>query len=587
MTISGQGVLPKVLHTDPLIDWGVPLPPFSLRNTMSGVVHFRTFTIPVSCEDSFWRSHRADRAAWARRGFRVASDERGSAKIWRVEQWLRKGDDGSYTLTPMGAEIYRDLLEAQAPKAPVVQQAQLVLVEDLKLPELSEWIRGRLLPYQITPARQVLRALLNGRTEWGFPGAVNTSDTGLGKTFMTVAVYMALLEKNPELELIVLCPPAARAEWMACFKHFGTPLGGIVLETYEAIRGNWRPELVGRDAGSKMFRWKSPRTKLLVMDEAHAVRHSDTLTFEVCAAAIAQGMMILAVSATLATSPLEFRFVGRIIGLHNGGKDWERFLYAHGCTKSRQGNWSWRKDPRDILKIHRTLFPSRGCRVTVEDTGGDAPETEITLVTLGGGDAEEAFRRRREHVETVCMNLEREKGSAAAAAYRRSHVTKMWQDEECATAEAALPRMKAALARGESVVVFCNFDDSRKIVERGLNTTDGVHGKKAKHLRPRHVEDFQANRIRVLVNNFKSGGASISMHDKHGGFPRRSFLFINPNAVLMKQGFGRVARLEQKSKSHQEVIAFRGGITDGFSKQMRKKLANISTLNDGVAVRIF
>jgi hypothetical protein len=580
--------LPRVADYSPLIPWGVSLPTFSLKNTLAGVAYYREFGIPVTCDDAFWKSYKADKAAWARRGFRVSCDER-SGKVWKVEQWLRKGDDGYWTLTPMGAKIYRELIEQQQEKAaPIQKQSEFTLIENLELPDLPEDVAAKLKTYQVTPVKQVLRALLHGRKEWGFPGACNLSGTGLGKTYMTVAAYMALLKHRPEIsELTVLCPPAARAEWHQCFKYFGTPTGGITLETYEAIRGNWRAELVSRDPASGLFRWKSPRTNLLVMDEAHAVRHDDTLTFEVCAAAIAQGMHILVCSATMATSPLEFRFAGRILGLHSGGRDWERFLWEHGCSKSAKGKWSWRNHPDDIKKIHRKLFPARGVRVTAEDAGADAPETHIALKLVGGPDVEEAFRKRREAMEIRMAHIEQEHGRAKAEAFRKSHVTRMWMDEEHAAVVAAIPAMKEALARGESVTVFCNFDESRKIAGAALNCKHGVHGKANEKQKQLAVAEFQANRLRVLVNNLKSAGAGVSMHDTTGDHPRRAFIFITPDAVKFMQTLGRVARINQVGASHQEIYAVKGGITEGFAKNMRKRIANIQTLNDGTAVKLF
>ena len=72
---------------------------------------------------------------------------------------------------------------------------------------------------------------------------------------------------------------------------------------------------------------------ILILDEAQALRHDETLTVRCFSAAVRQGIPIIMASATIAIAPTEFRFAGRITGLHQGAQDFDKFLARHGCSR--------------------------------------------------------------------------------------------------------------------------------------------------------------------------------------------------------------------------------------------------------------
>ncbi len=880
---------------------------------------YRSIKIPLHAEGKFWGLWKKEKRTFLERGFNVTKKD----GVWSLYQWLA-GAAGAYTLTAVGANI---LATAMQPPKATTGELRLVPAE-VKCPELPNGLEKKLLAHQPVPARQLYRALSCGNDEWGYPGAVDFSGVGLGKTYQDLAAALATGRS-----VGVICPPVGRVGWMKAFKHFGAGEPEF-LETYEGIRGGFRPHIAARDREGQ-FRWKDPENLMLILDEAqacfpfetlistelgplpigeiverqlavsvhsfntttgkvemkpisnwfrnpnapllkihhehgtitcthshkiwiaekgwtcakdiskndslrllpgefygasedqpilrepvqltgeenekhnsggrslsallqeipcgpaaselpamragvsrmdvpqatvllqkvrlclalsrrneslsysrnksgsfspdeaeqphgelgsqgeddeiptganlplswrkrptdpsadciggpasvangvcylhgaadavelpecpqslqsgycrpigetlnrggwehaqteevavsgskedrdfefsrvasieilepgdrrgfaggsgegalydfevadnhcyfaagvlvHNCRHSDTLTVEAFSAAIRQKVPMIAASATIAISPLEFRFAGRIIGLHDGGKDWERFLSQHGCSqKTRGGPWTWNKDRRHLQAIHHRLFPMRGCRVRNEDLGDACPETEISVLPFAIPQSKEMEEQWHEAMETVARLQRQGKPPASVASMRQQARMRIFQRSENLLVPHVGERMRQDIREGWSVAAFLTFNESRLALARILNTTAGFYGGLPQKRREYFTEEFQADRIHALVSNIKSGGSSVSLHDLNGDRPRRAYVFPNDAPILMAQAFGRVARVGAQSKSEQFIPCIAGvnskSITERMVGSIREKLRNLDTLNDGDA----
>ena len=562
--------------TDPPISIGT-LPELLPRNMgHGGIAYFRTLLIPLFCEDTFWRHYKANKAAWAARGFTMGGKEEQTG-AWRINQFLA-GTPGAHYLTANGA----DILDRITGVREELKQGEIILPGPaITLPELEPFTVSKLRPFQVEPTQQMVRALLNGPEEHGYPGAGNLSGTGTGKTYMSIGAFMEFTRVHPSrTALVILCPKAAVAEWEMGLRHFGIDPRKVIIESYEATRGGWRHHIARPDPSNGLFSWQDPTRVFLIMDEGHVVRHPDTLTFKLCASAIIRKIPLIIASATLATSPLEFRFAGRIMGLHSGGKDWERFLLDHGCTKGRT-EWNWKPNQRDMRRIFDKLFPFRACRITAEDAGADMPETTIEVLRLSPIDRIKVLDDARKELDYISrLRYSGAEGKVIAAKERSQYMTQRMAEEMAMVPEIAAA-MKRDLADGFSVVAFMNFDSSREALGKALNRREGLHGKVNPALRKRFVEDFQANRIRCLVNNLKAGSASVSLHDLDGNFPRKAYIVVNDEAIAMRQATGRVARVYGKSASFQFICCMAGGVTEEMVKRQNAKQMRINTLNDG------
>lgn len=447
---------------------------------------------------------------------------------------------------------------------------------------ISDDLKRSLRPYQATPAGQLVRALQMGAAEWGYSGAVDLSDVGTGKSYMDTAAALST-GRRP----IVLCPSVGVPGWEACLKHFNAEARHI--GTYEAVRGNYRPH-VGQFEGA-YFRWKHPAESVLILDEAQIVKGHNSMTTAAVGGAIMQGIPIIAASATLATSPLEMRIAGRITGLHQGGADWKRWMQAAGCyydEEAERWKWNHRHHAGILDDIHHTLIPWRGCRLRKADLG-ERPGTHIKTRAVDIPEAVQINKEWKEHQEKIAFmkaNPDRFSREVIRATQYKGRMA-LWRRSEVALVPHVAPLVKACLAEGKAVVCFFNFNESRKLMGKLLNTKDGFYGGQTINQRQKIMAAFQANRIWVLLNNIGAGGASCSLHDLTGDRPRESFIFASDNPVKMGQAPGRIDRDGGKTESNQWIVHIQGGVMESIVKNVMRRMRQMETLNDGTGQRRF
>lgn len=384
---------------------------------------------------------------------------------------------------------------------------------------------------------------------------------------------------------VVLCPVVGRGGWERAFTHFGAD--PHFIGTYEGLRGGNRPHVVEQGSDGE-FRWKNAGEIILILDEAQALRHDDTLNVKLCSAAIRQGIPIIVASATIAVTPVEMRFAGRITGLHKGADDWARFCVQHGCSRARSSDaWKWDGDHRHLARIHARLFPRRGCRVRKEELGSECPETDITVLPIHCGEEGRRIADMWEECERIFENVKRTRGNLAAEAERRTARMKAWQACELALVPHVAARAKEDARVGRSVALFVSFNETRTRLAAALNTKAGFYGGQTLRARQYYEAQFQANREFYLVSNIGAGGASVSLHDTTGDRPRSAYIFPTDHVVHMVQATGRIDRVGGQSKSLQWVPCVAGSLMERMVQSLRRKMLNIGTINDGVASRRF
>ena len=238
--------------TPPFTIPGLILPPLHDKFTAAGVCRFREVAIHIGLDSTFRKIWTGNLRAWLERGFSIRHH---NGKII-LSQWLLKTPDG-LTLTSVGAER---LAALGAPQQQALNLTQREIMLDLA--ELPYGLESKLRPYQIEPTRQLYRALRCGRDEWGYPGGVDLSDMGVGKTYMDLAAALAMGKR-----VGVLCPSVGQQGWQNAFAHFGAE--PLFISTYDAVRGAWRENIATMDADGK-FTWLNAKDMVLILDEAQA-----------------------------------------------------------------------------------------------------------------------------------------------------------------------------------------------------------------------------------------------------------------------------------------------------------------------------
>ena len=217
-----------------------------------------------------------------------------------------------------------------------------------------------LLSYQVPAAQALLESLGRHRS------ALDASDMGTGKTYTAGAVIRAL--NRPTL---VVGPKVSRAGWGRMGRHMGMEFDYI---NYEMVRtgrtpfGVWKTDIRGRVA-AELFHWH-PGIQFLIFDEAHRCTSlEDTLQTKLLIAARRMRIPTLALSATIAETPLNFRALGYLLGLHSLNEDFRHWAMEHGVRYDPELGLHFTHDKVEqkavLKKLHHTLFPEHGCRVRI------------------------------------------------------------------------------------------------------------------------------------------------------------------------------------------------------------------------------
>lgn len=548
---------------------GVVFPPLHAKWTRDGECRFREVRLHLGNDGAFKSAWKKHKRTWLERGFSVRSMN-GS---WYVQQWLRVDGD-KLTLTGIGQDKLNDFVN---PQAEMVLESEPI---KLDLPDLPDAIASKLFEYQIEPARQLLRALQNGEQEWGYPGCWDSSDMGTGKTYQCLAAALAT-----GLEVAVVCPLAVIPAWKRAFAHFGHfPLFVLNYESLRTGNREWVKIEPMPEGKGRRFTWTmNPRDTVMIFDEAHTMKSTGRKTQALGIAAIRQKFPVIFASGTLARDPTEMRASGRIVGLHQGAADFERFLKEHSC----EGNgiawkfWGGRRGREALARIHRAVFPCRGARVRIADLGDRFPDTQIMAESYDTGETQKIAAAFKEAEELLARMQAQGSSENEIRMRKASAYMEAWHQSERLKVPAIIEMARLEMEEGRSVAIFCNFVDCRQMLMDGLNTKCAIYGGQNPQHREACIAEFQADKSRVIVANIDAGGVGVSLHDVNGEFPRTAIILPTNKVVSMTQALGRVHRAGGKSRSRQIIFFAAGTVEEQICEVTRKRMAQITTLNDG------
>ena len=350
---------------------------------------------------------------------------------------------------------------------------------------------------------------------------------------------------------------------------------------------------------------------LLVFDEIHRCGGLSSLNAEMLIAAKRQGIKTLGLSATAACNPLNFRALGYLLDLH--GDKVTRFApnmgdcirptgpsyeaYARQVTIPDFYTWARRYGCRQIpglpgihwlvsaqrqreimAEIRDRIIPARGVRVTTDDIPG-FPECQITAELY---DLEENNQINALYAEMAsalqCLDAKIAKDKAAD--HPLTVILRTRQKIELLKVPIAVEIAQDLMAKGYSVPIFVNFDQTRLEIMRRLGTTCSIHGGQSRSDRDSVVNLFQSNTERSMVLNAEAGGECLSLPDCDGFHPRAGLVFPNFSARSIRQIFGRLPRVVGKSKSFYRVIFAANTLEVKIHRAVNAKLNCLDALND-------
>jgi len=509
----------------------------------------REWTIPVNLLSLFFNWWRKNKFKYLNEGFSV----------------YKKNKDWYLTETKLTTSQFKKFTNEEHTEVPPDDNFVLT-------PSPVKNIEG-LRPWQVNSVGYILSAL----NKWG--GAIDGSEMGIGKTFCAVGVVREL-----DCSFVVVCPKAVISQWKNVIEnHFKIKDKCIGIINYELlIRGKTESKIASyvkkRSTNRNEFIWKLPKNSIILWDEAHKLKNWKTQNSKTCISAYKQGYKQIFLSASIATTPLELRTIGNCLKMFKGAKEYYSFLYNHGCSK---GIWGmvFNNDKTVLNTIHKNLFDKRGIRLK-RDAIPDFPECEIQIEPYNMD--EESTQKINQIYEEMHQELKRiEKKIKSDGDSELTIRIRARQRCEFLKIPLIQEMIEESIEAGMSVVVFLNFSESIDALAQRLNTKCIFDGRVGDKIREQNKLDFQLNKERVIIINCAAGSVGLSIQDLTGEYPRIALVSPDDSAFKMKQVQGRTVRENSKSKSIIRFLFISDTIEEIVSNNVKQKLDNLETLNDG------
>lgn len=517
----------------------------------------------------------------------------GDQQLWRRESLIpveyRSAffvywKSNSYKLKDKGYGVYKKdtdwyITETKTTKDQFTKSSpkqKNIVTEDVVLKQYTMKYTDGLRPWQVNSVSKLCSVI----KKWGC--GIDGSDVGVGKTYVACGVAREL-----DMDILIVCPKAVMESWRRVivnhFKLHGRLIGII---NYEMLRMGKSESMIAsyvknRKTHVEEFKWKIPKSTLIVWDESQKLKGAATQNSQVCLKALKDGYKMLFCSATNATNPLELRTVGMAIKLFENNRQYYQWLYAHGVSKGRFG-LQFNNNREVLKKLNKDIFVDRGVRLS-RDTIPNFPESQIIAECY---DMEEEAQRKINSIYDEMENelaqlqkkIKKEKNDTAT---ELTAILRARQKVELVKIPLFVEMIEDSLENGMSVVVFLNFTESLQALSKRLNTKCIVNGSVKDEQRQKNIDDFQSDKERVILINIAAGGAGLSLHDLNGKYPRISLISPSYSAVLMRQATGRIWRDSAKSKSIQKIVFVAKTVEERVCKTVNEKLTNMDLLNDG------
>lgn len=409
---------------------------------------------------------------------------------------------------------------------------------------------------------------------------VDAFTTGAGKTPIAVATVRKL-----GLPYLVIAPKVALTQWRRTAEamgYAGRMVGCVNPERISMLRGC---EFYCRTDPSP---WKIAAGTAVIWDEPHrsASGVDSQATLAMARLRAYKDSRLLALSATIADSPLKLRALGYWMGFHSFQKasfyDWCR---KNGC---RTVEFGWGRNRRSAFEFTKSRVEAEVFMKRIRDAMGER------MLSLG---PDEIPGFPDETVETLCLDLEKTDHDGVVEAYAEmtprmksktqsdvAEVTRQRERAEFCKAGAMAERAVSYEADGFSPVLFFNFTSARERAESALRESKvafaSVYGGQKDRERQDGIDAFQRNDVHVLVCMSAAAACAMSAHDEHHERPRVSFISPGFNAADMKQALGRIRRCNG-TKATQFFVLAANTVEERVAKTLERKLRNIDTINDG------
>jgi hypothetical protein len=429
--------------------------------------------------------------------------------------------------------------------------------------DLGRFPVDKALPWQHHHVTTVASALSKNHS------ALDMSDMGTGKTYCTA--FQSLIFNRP---LAIVCPKRLVYMWNQVCSELSL-LPPVFVLNYEILRTG---KTIHVHKKGSSFKWNLSTENILVFDEVHACRGRGTLNSKLLSAARKQGIPLLMLSATPATTPLEMKAIGYALGLHNHNDFWI-WAQKHGCNPNpKWGGFAFPKGEKGekiMADLGQEILKDRGGRMQKSVLGDVFPKCHVVAEVY-----ELPESGQKEFEEAYAEVIKRLNDLRELAELPIVEVLRMRQKLEFVKVPLFQQMTEDLLEQGHSVVIFLSFTETITALSQALNIDGIISGETKMKDQIRFLQEFQSDERRVLIIN-SADPEGLSLHDVQGKFPRVGLISLTYHAIKLKQILGRLQRAGVKTESTYKLIFAAKTVEEKACFAVRQKLANMDRLTDG------
>ena len=455
--------------------------------------------------------------------------------------------------------------------------------------------------------------------------ALDTSDTGTGKTFTALATC-AMLGLQP----IVICPKAVSVAWQDAARAFGMRRAFVSnYEQYTLGKTDYYTPPAKQDKRARGV-WHLPPGVMLIWDEAHYLKSWKSNRTKMAFASLQTPARALYLSATIANRVQDMVFAGRAVGLFASLSNymisrrcWQDNFYkwhAPGCGARRNPAGCNCNEAASIgTELRAVLYngvnphAARMPRSSI----ANLPELVVRIEQVRGavsamGRIGQAYHEQRQKLATAHDRLDALRAkidNGIATTEEKEEAARLRGDllaqytharriAEYHKTKYIIDEAKAEIEAGSSVVVFVNFKQTVATVATELQRAGVRTGIIAGEFAPdergdigggvitdrqQTIDMFMRDELRAVVCTIAAGGVGISLHDTRGQYPRLAIINYDWDATHLRQAIGRVNRAGAKTPAVCRILYVAGTIEEKIVQAVYKKIKVIDIFNNEVS----
>ena len=418
------------------------------------------------------------------------------------------------------------------------------IISEMAKLTISEFTSKKLFSYQ---EKHLLSLILSVKSN---QVTLDGSETGTGKTYCATALCKEL-GYNP----IVICPKSVIYTWKKVMKYFDvTP---IFISNYEQFKsGN---EYFNFNKKTKSYTCDLPPRSILIFDEAQRCKNKNTLNSKLLLSSYNNKAKILLLSASISDKIDNFDVFGYVMQLYKNlkqAKPWIRNIIREDARLYK---------PK-YSTLHKKLFPYYGSRMSMNEIGKNFPSNQIITECIYLSNKETNDINKYYDILLKKWNTEHNFSNILDLSI------KMRMKLELLKAKNYIETIEDYLDNRYSVVIFVNFNETRKLFVNHFNTTSTIHGSQTGEEREEIINKFQDNSNKLIICNIKSGSTGLSLHDINGNNPRISIIFPNFSSTDLIQSLGRIHRAGAKTPTLQRIIFTANTYEEEIAEKLNEKL---------------